>query len=237
MTRRGSKRDFVSRPRDPDTWIRAPERTVSKNGAKADQFTARLTVDVTPELRGRIKVAAFRRGVTRRRIAPRPARPRVPPPSRRQRMSELTHVELVWIKKRIENRIRFGRIAEQHVIDRQRRVVSFAAGSIFAFVALDRERLRNRRIAHRHPACGRAGRALRDGAVCASRRREFCCAFPGGRRSRRCCRRSTPSRRSASIRPMPRRTTGSTSTIACPSASSRDPTRRAGIRPGCIGGD
>lgn len=64
MTRRGSKRDFVSRPRDPDTWIRAPERTVSKNGAKADQFTARLTVDVTPELRGRIKVAAFRRGVT-----------------------------------------------------------------------------------------------------------------------------------------------------------------------------
>jgi len=49
-------------------------------------------------------------------------------------MSELTHVELVWIKKRIENRIRFGRIAEQHVIDRERRVVSFTAGSIFAFV-------------------------------------------------------------------------------------------------------
>jgi len=49
-------------------------------------------------------------------------------------MSELTHVELVWIRKRIENRIRFGRIAEQHVIDRQRRVVSFMAGSIFAFV-------------------------------------------------------------------------------------------------------
>src|SRR5258706_208581 len=49
-------------------------------------------------------------------------------------MSELTHVELVWVKKRIENRIRFGRIAEQHIIDRQRRVVSFTAGSIFAFV-------------------------------------------------------------------------------------------------------
>ena len=27
-------------------------------------FIARLTVDITPELRGRIKVAAFRRGVT-----------------------------------------------------------------------------------------------------------------------------------------------------------------------------
>ena len=30
----------------------------------ADAFTARLTVDITPELRGRIKVAAFRRGIT-----------------------------------------------------------------------------------------------------------------------------------------------------------------------------
>jgi hypothetical protein len=49
-------------------------------------------------------------------------------------MSELTHVELTWLKNRIENWIRFGRIAEEHVIDRQRRVVSFAPGSIFAFV-------------------------------------------------------------------------------------------------------
>ena len=49
-------------------------------------------------------------------------------------MSELTHVELVWLKKRIENWIRFGRIAEDHVLDRQRRIVSFAPGSIFAFV-------------------------------------------------------------------------------------------------------
>jgi hypothetical protein len=49
-------------------------------------------------------------------------------------MSELTHVELTWQKKRIENWIRFGRIAEDHVIDQQRRVVSFAPGSIFAFI-------------------------------------------------------------------------------------------------------
>jgi hypothetical protein len=49
-------------------------------------------------------------------------------------MSELTHVELTWLKKRIENWIRFGRITEDHVIDQQRRVVSFAPGSIFAFV-------------------------------------------------------------------------------------------------------
>ena len=32
--------------------------------AAAEAFTARLTIDITPELRGRIKVAAFRRGVT-----------------------------------------------------------------------------------------------------------------------------------------------------------------------------
>ena len=49
-------------------------------------------------------------------------------------MSDLTHVELVWIKKRTENRIRFGRIEQEHRLDRQWRVVSFALGSIFAFV-------------------------------------------------------------------------------------------------------
>jgi len=32
--------------------------------SNAASFTARLTIDVTPELRGRIKVSAFRRGVT-----------------------------------------------------------------------------------------------------------------------------------------------------------------------------
>ena len=49
-------------------------------------------------------------------------------------MSELTLVELLWLKKRIENWIRFGRIAEEHVLYRQRRIVSFAPDSIFAFV-------------------------------------------------------------------------------------------------------
>jgi Protein of unknown function (DUF2840) len=49
-------------------------------------------------------------------------------------MSDLTHVELIWLKKRIENRIRFGRKTEEHFIDPSRRVVSFAPGSVFAFV-------------------------------------------------------------------------------------------------------
>ena len=48
---------------DPaSTWVRqadAPEVP-----AKASIYTARLTIDVTPMLRGRIKVVAFRRGTT-----------------------------------------------------------------------------------------------------------------------------------------------------------------------------
>jgi Protein of unknown function (DUF2840) len=47
---------------------------------------------------------------------------------------ELTHVDLLWIRQHVENRIRFGKIDQQHAIDRQWRVVSFEAGSIFAFL-------------------------------------------------------------------------------------------------------
>src|SRR5579872_5784418 len=49
-------------------------------------------------------------------------------------MNELTTVELLWIEKRIENRIRFGRPAEKKILDRRRRVLSFPPGSTFAFV-------------------------------------------------------------------------------------------------------
>jgi Protein of unknown function (DUF2840) len=49
-------------------------------------------------------------------------------------MTELTHVELEWVKGKIENWIRFGRTQEQRHIDSRRRVVSFAPGSVFAFV-------------------------------------------------------------------------------------------------------
>lgn len=49
-------------------------------------------------------------------------------------MSDLTQVELLWLEKRIENRIRFGRAVEKRILDRNRRVLSFAPGSIFAIV-------------------------------------------------------------------------------------------------------
>jgi len=48
--------------------------------------------------------------------------------------SDLTTVEILWLEKRIENRVRFGRSVSEKPVDRNRRVLSFAPGSIFAFV-------------------------------------------------------------------------------------------------------
>jgi hypothetical protein len=63
MTNRSLRRGFAARPGDAESWIKAPE-TPAGSPAKLDVFTARLTIDITPELRGRIKIAAFGRGVT-----------------------------------------------------------------------------------------------------------------------------------------------------------------------------
>jgi len=50
-------------PIDAETWVKATDAP-SAGHPKAEAYTARLTIDVTPELRGRIKVTAFRRGMT-----------------------------------------------------------------------------------------------------------------------------------------------------------------------------
>jgi hypothetical protein len=48
-----------------DAWVRnRAERVASAVPTKGDLYTARLTIDVTPTLRGRIKVAAFQQGIT-----------------------------------------------------------------------------------------------------------------------------------------------------------------------------
>ncbi|MEO8713647.1 MAG: DUF2840 domain-containing protein, partial [Acetobacteraceae bacterium] len=39
-----------------------------------------------------------------------------------------THVELIWFEKRIEHWIRFGREASEQILDRRRRILSFAPG-------------------------------------------------------------------------------------------------------------
>jgi hypothetical protein len=46
----------------------------------------------------------------------------------------LTHVELTWIERKIERWLRFGRRAEEKILDRRRSISSFRPGSIFAFV-------------------------------------------------------------------------------------------------------
>ena len=51
-----------------------------------------------------------------------------------ERSAALTRVELTWLEKRIEHWIRFGRVAEERVFNRRARIVSFAPGSVFAFV-------------------------------------------------------------------------------------------------------
>ena len=50
------------------------------------------------------------------------------------RTQTLTHVELIWVEGKIEYWIRFGRVAKEQIMDRHRRIVSFAQDSVFALV-------------------------------------------------------------------------------------------------------
>jgi len=61
MSARTNRRGFATRPADPEQWVKAEPPPQSADVATN---TARLTIDVTPEMRGRIKIAAFRRGTT-----------------------------------------------------------------------------------------------------------------------------------------------------------------------------
>lgn len=57
-----SGKPFAARPAGAEAWVReagGPEPATRQN-----PFTARLTIDVTPAARGRIKIAAFARGQT-----------------------------------------------------------------------------------------------------------------------------------------------------------------------------
>lgn len=86
-------------------------------------------------------------------------------------MSDLTHVELLWLERHIEHWIRFRRPAAEQILDRRRRVLSFTPGSILCLRPLGGQRLRHHRFPHRHPA-RRTGRcAVRDGSLRASQRR------------------------------------------------------------------
>lgn len=55
-----SKRTPIGGRPNPERWIAAGDTAAPR----ADLYTARLTIDVTPALRARIKLIAFRRGLT-----------------------------------------------------------------------------------------------------------------------------------------------------------------------------
>lgn len=58
-----SSRRFAARPRNVDAWISAGDGKPPAPPSRSAN-TARLTIDVTPELRKRIKLAALQRGLT-----------------------------------------------------------------------------------------------------------------------------------------------------------------------------
>ena len=71
-------------------------------------------------------------------MTPTPSRPdaiaRLVPSPAPAREDDLTWVELVFDKGRIERWIRFGSIVDQRIVTRQNRFVGFHPGSVFAFV-------------------------------------------------------------------------------------------------------
>ena len=139
-------------------------------------------------------------------------------------MNDLTMVELTWIEKRVERWIRFGRTVEDRIIDRRRRIVGFAPGSIFAFVRWASNdygtivsRIDILRAVHQEsparpcPMCSPAAR--------------FCSASRAGRKSKPPCAPSTMLNASASPPRTPHRSIGSTSITGSRRARSHAPTQ------------
>ncbi|NIJ34074.1 ribbon-helix-helix protein [Sphingomonas oligoaromativorans] len=56
-------RRFASRPGDAEQWVRAAEHPAT-TAVAANPYTARLTIDITPDLRRRLKLAALQQGQT-----------------------------------------------------------------------------------------------------------------------------------------------------------------------------
>ncbi len=60
MTERTRRTGFAARPGDAEHWIKAADRPSPVAAAR----TARLTIDVTPAMRRRLKLAAVTRGLS-----------------------------------------------------------------------------------------------------------------------------------------------------------------------------
>ena len=148
----------------------------------------------------------------------------------------LTHVELIWLEKRIEHWIRFGHDIAEKILDRRRRILRFAPDSVFAFVRWAANDSARSSRASTSCALSDLARPIRRWPMCAPAAK-FSCASPAGPRSSACCRRSTPSNSSASIRPTPVPITGAISRTGSRPVMHRAPTRASAIAPGfCAGG-
>jgi len=64
MILRSHQSTFMSHAVHAARWGKSRRNQIQPPPAKPSPFTARLTIDVTPDLRARIKIAAFERGVT-----------------------------------------------------------------------------------------------------------------------------------------------------------------------------
>jgi hypothetical protein len=60
---RDRPRGFASRPGDAEQWVRAAEQP-APSAPPPNPYTARLTIDITPELRRRLKLVALQQGLT-----------------------------------------------------------------------------------------------------------------------------------------------------------------------------
>lgn len=63
MTRK-PRTGFVSRPGTAEAWIAGPEDAAAPAAPPPSVNSARLTIDVTPNLRRRLKLAALQRGIS-----------------------------------------------------------------------------------------------------------------------------------------------------------------------------
>ena len=64
MPRRSLIGDKPRTIRDPERWLRTGGDAVPTDAAARGLHPVRLTIEVTQELRGQIKIAAFKRGCT-----------------------------------------------------------------------------------------------------------------------------------------------------------------------------
>ena len=80
-------------------------------------------------------------------------------------MNDLTQVELLWLENRIENRVRFGRAAEEKNPGSRSTRPVFRSRQHLCFRALDIQRLWDGYIPRRYLAGGRSRPTLFDGTL------------------------------------------------------------------------